>query len=37
MEKQPIKKQKPVYTPKPIKPDLAPNDQIDKFYTEDDR
>lgn len=28
---------KPVYVPKPIKPQTAPNDDLDKFFTEDDR
>lgn len=30
-------KQKPVYIPKPIKPQIATNDDLDKFFTEDDR
>lgn len=32
-----VKTQKPVYVPKPIKPQTAPNDDLDKFFTEDDR
>lgn len=31
------KKTKPVYTPKPMTPQTAVNDDISKFFTEDDR
>lgn len=30
-------KQKPVYVPKPITPQTAVNDDLEKFFTEDDR